>query len=63
MKIDERVRVVRGIHTGKLGMIKSINNTVVGCYPNQRYVKNFNIMSNNGNLFSVHANDVKPIEG
>jgi len=61
-KIDDRVRVVRGEHIGKLGMVKSIDNTVVGSYPNQTFIKTFNIMSKNGNMFSVDANDVELIK-
>lgn len=62
VKIDNRVRVARGDHTGKIGVVKSIDNTVVGSYPNQSYTKTFNIMSKNGNMFSVNANDVELIK-
>ena len=60
--IDDRVRVRMGKHIGKVGLVKSIDNTVIGSYPNQTYTKTFNIMSENGNVFSVDANDVKRIE-
>ena len=62
VKIDNRVRVVRGDHTGKIGIVKSIDNAVIGSYPNQTYTKTFNIMSKNGNMFSVDANDAESIE-
>jgi ribosomal protein L24 len=63
VKLDDRVRIVRGDHMGKFGIVKSIDNTVVGSYPKQTYTKTFNIMSKNGNMFSVNANDVELMEG
>ena len=62
IKIDDRIRVVRGDHTGKIGVVKSIDNTVVGSYPNQTYTKTFYIMSNSGNMFSVKTNEVELIK-
>ena len=62
VKIDNRVRLVRGDHTGKIGIVKSIDNAVIGSYPNQTYTKTFNIMSKNGNMFSVNVNDVELIK-
>jgi hypothetical protein len=62
IKIDDRIRVVKGIHIGKIGMVKSINNTVVGVYPNQKYFKTFNVMDKYGTLISVDANDVEVIK-
>ena len=61
VKLDDRVRIVRGDHIGKVGIVKSIDNTVIGSYPKQTYTKTFNIMSKNGNMLSVDANDVKLI--
>jgi transcription antitermination factor NusG len=63
IKIDDRVRIVRGEHIGKVGIVKSIDHAVIGSYPNQTYTKTFSIMSNNGNVFSIDANDAKLIEG
>ena len=62
IKLEDRVRVIRGDHIGKVGIVKSIDNTVIGSYPNQTYTKTFNIMSKNGNMISVDANDTKLIE-
>jgi ribosomal protein L24 len=61
VKLEDRVRIVRGDHIGKVGIVKSIDNTVIGSYPNQTYTKTFNIMSKNGNMFSVNANDAELI--
>jgi hypothetical protein len=62
VKVNDRVRIIRGNHIGKVGLVKSIENTVIGSYPNQTYTKTFNVMSKNGNLISVNANDAKLIE-
>jgi ribosomal protein L24 len=62
VKIDDRVRVVKGDHTGKIGIVKSIDNTVVGSYPNQTFTKTFNIMSKSGTMFSVKVNEIELIE-
>ena len=62
IKIDDRIRVVRGVHTGKIGMVKSIDNTVVGVYPKQKYIKTFNIMDKYGTVISVSANNVEVIK-
>ena len=62
IKIDNRVRIIRGDHTGKIGIVKSIDNTVIGSYPNQTFTKNLNIMSKSGNMFSVKVNDVELIK-
>ena len=62
IKLEDRVRVVRGDHIGKVGIVKSIDNTVIGSYPSQIYTKTFNIMSKNGNMFSVDSNDAILIE-
>jgi len=62
INIDDRVRVIRGDHTGKIGIVKSIDNTVIGSYPNQTFTKNLNIMSKSGNMFSVKVNDVELIK-
>lgn len=62
VKVNDRVRIIRGKHIGKVGLVKSIENTVIGSYPNQTYTKTFNVMSKNGNLISINANDAKLIE-
>jgi ribosomal protein L24 len=62
VKVDDRVRVVRGDHIGKVGIVKSIDHAVIGSYPTQTYTKNLNIMSKNGNIFSVKVNDAELIE-
>lgn len=62
IKIDDRVRVVRGDHIGKVGIVKSIDYSVIGSYPNQASTKSLSIMSKNGNLFSVKENDVELIK-
>ena len=62
VKIDNRVRVVRGNHTGKIGIVKSIDNTVIGSYPNQTFTKTYHIMSKSGNMFSVKVNEVELIK-
>ena len=62
VKLDDRVRVVRGDHIGKVGLVKSIDNTVIGSYPKQTYTKTLNIMSKNGNIISVDANDAELIK-
>jgi hypothetical protein len=47
VKLNDRIRVVRGDHIGRVGIVKSIDNTVIGSYPNQVYTKTLNIMSKN----------------
>jgi len=62
VKIDDRIRVVRGVHVGVIGMVKSIDNTVVGIYPNQKYIKTFKILDKYGSLISVGENDIEVIK-
>ena len=62
IRIDDRIRVIKGMHTGKIGMVKSIDNTVVGVYPNQKYIKTYNIMDKYGTLIPVSPNDVEVIK-
>jgi transcription antitermination factor NusG len=62
MKTGDRVRVIKGNHIGMIGIVKSIDNTVIGSFPNQTYAKTFNIMRKGGDMFSVNVNDVELIK-
>ena len=62
MKTGDRVRVIKGDHIGTIGIVKSIDNTVIGSFPNQTFTKTFNIMRKGGDMFSVNVNDVELIK-
>ena len=61
MKSGDKVKVMKGDHIGKVGVIKSKDHS----YRNfgiKKYGLRFNIVEEEGNMFSVDANDTKLIE-
>ncbi|MFC1866038.1 hypothetical protein ACFLYB_04935 [Chloroflexota bacterium] len=61
VKLDNRVRVIRGNHIGRIGIVKSKDHSVVGVYPNQTYTKTLKIMIKNGIILSVRTDEVELI--
>ncbi len=61
MKIGDKVKVIKGDHIGRVGVIKSKDHS----YRNfgiKKYGLRFNIVEEKGNNISVDANDVELIE-
>ena len=61
MKIGDKVKVIRGDYNSKVGIIKSKDHSYRD-FGIRRYGLRYNILDENGNIFSVDAHDVKAIE-
>ncbi|MFH1663176.1 MAG: hypothetical protein ABH934_04590 [Chloroflexota bacterium] len=61
MKPGDKVKVIKGDYIDKVGKIKSKDHSY-RIFGIKKYGLIFNIVEENGNMFSVNANDVELIE-
>jgi len=61
MKIGDRVKIIKGDHIGRVGIIKSKDHSrrIFGI---KQYGLMYNIIEENGNRISVDANDVELVK-
>ena len=61
MEPGDKVKVIKGDHNGKVGIIKSKDHSYRKFGIN-KYGLRFNIVEENGNIISVDANNVELLE-
>ena len=61
MEAGDKVKVIKGDHNGKVGIIKSKDHSY-RIFGIKKYGLKFNIVEENGNIISVDANDIELVE-
>ncbi len=61
MKTGDKVKVIKGDHNGKVGIIKSKDHSYRS-FGIKKYGLKFNIVEEKGNIISVDANNVELLE-
>ena len=61
MKPGDKVKIIKGDHNGKVGIIKSKDHSHRS-FGIKKYGLRFNIVEENGNIISVDANNVELLE-